>query len=115
MIALLRVLHEGNLVGQLAENAMGVIVFQYDRAWLQNGFDLAPASVPFDGLANPAVRLEFDGLPGVFNDSLPDGWGLLLMDRPLKKHKELDRGPGANNAIGPLGVHGAPFYGGAGV
>lgn len=91
MITLLRVLHEGNLVGQLAENAMGAIVFQYDRAWLEHGFDLAPASVPFDGLANPAARLDFDGLPGVFNDSLPDGWGLLLMDRTLKKHKGLGR------------------------
>lgn len=25
----------------------------------------------------------FDGLPGVFNDSLPDGWGRLLIDRKL--------------------------------
>jgi serine/threonine-protein kinase HipA len=91
MIPLLRVLHEGTLVGELAENVMGAIVFQYDRGWLENGFDLAPASVPFDRLANPAARLAFDGLPGVFNDSLPDGWGLLLMDRVLKKHKNLDR------------------------
>ncbi len=27
----------------------------------------------------------FGGLFGVFNDSLPDGWGLLLMDRELRK------------------------------
>lgn len=91
MINLLRVLHAGNLVGQLAGNAMGSIVFQYDPAWLEKGFDLAPASVPFDALANPAARMAFDGLPGVFNDSLPDGWGLLLMDRALKKHMNLDR------------------------
>lgn len=81
MIPLLRVLHEGTLVGELAENVMGAIVFQYDRGWLENGFDLAPASVPFDRLANPAARLEFDGLPGVFNDSLPDGWGSYFAER----------------------------------
>ena len=27
-----------------------------------------------------------DGLFGVFNDSLPDGWGRLLLDRALIKH-----------------------------
>lgn len=34
---------------------------------------------------------EFEGLHGVFNDSLPDGWGLLPMDRALKQYKGLDR------------------------
>jgi serine/threonine-protein kinase HipA len=28
----------------------------------------------------------FDGLYGVFNDSLPDGWGRLLLDRTVEKH-----------------------------
>ena len=27
----------------------------------------------------------FDGLPGVFNDSLPDGWGRLLLDRAMRR------------------------------
>ena len=26
----------------------------------------------------------FEGLPGVFNDSLPDGWGRLLFDRTMR-------------------------------
>ena len=32
--------------------------------------------------ANPAA---FEGLPGVFDDSLPDGWGRLLIDRELER------------------------------
>ena len=28
----------------------------------------------------------FDGLFGVFNDSLPDGWGRLLLDRTVESH-----------------------------
>ena len=28
----------------------------------------------------------FDGLYGVFNDGLPDGWGRLLLDRTVEKH-----------------------------
>lgn len=90
MISLLRVLCGGKSVGQLAEKR-GSIVFQYDPAWLESGFDLAPSSMPFDGFVHPAARLDFQGLHGVFNDSLPDGWGLLLMDRALKKHRNLDR------------------------
>ena len=90
MITKLRVLSNGKLVGQLAERD-GNIVFQYDSAWLDNGFDLAPSSLEFDGLANPARRMDFQGLHGVFNDSLPDGWGLLLMDRALKKYRDLER------------------------
>ncbi|MDK9724807.1 MAG: type II toxin-antitoxin system HipA family toxin [Sterolibacteriaceae bacterium MAG5] len=91
MISLLRVLHAGRLVGQLAIQSSGAIAFQYDREWLVQGFDLAPGSIPFDGLANKSVRPgEFDGLPGAFYDSLPDGWGLLLMDRGLKKQQGLD-------------------------
>lgn len=90
MITRLRVLYGDTQFGELAENGAGEVVFQYDRSWLAKGFDLAPASVPFDGIANKAARTTFDGLPGVFNDSLPDGWGLLLMERALKKHKDLD-------------------------
>lgn len=90
MITKLRVLCAGKLVGHLAERD-GNIVFQYDLAWLDNGFDLAPSSLEFDGLANSARRMDFQGLHGVFNDSLPDGWGLLLMDRALKKYRDLER------------------------
>lgn len=38
--------------------------------------------MPFDDSVQLSPEpAEFNGLPGVFNDSLPDGWGLLLMDR----------------------------------
>jgi len=89
MSATLNVWCEGALVGVLAEN-QGGIRFQYDKGWLANGFDLAPGSMAFDGVANPALRPVFAGLHGPFNDSLPDGWGLLLMDRVLKQNKGLD-------------------------
>lgn len=91
MTPVLRVLYDSQLVGHLAEGPGRPIVFQYAPTWLEKGFDLAPASIPFDERANPAERPEFAGLPGAFNDSLPDGWGLLLMDRALKAYKGLDR------------------------
>ena len=91
MITQLRVMHQELCVGRLVQNRLGQILFQYEPSWLKGGFNLAPASMPFDALAHPAARTIFDNLHGVFNDSLPDGWGLLLMDRALKQHKNLDR------------------------
>lgn len=90
MINKLSVILDGALVGHLAEN-QGKIAFQYDEKWLNKGFDLSPGSLPFDARANLAMRPVFDKLHGVFNDSLPDGWGLLLMDQALKKHKGLEK------------------------
>lgn len=54
------------------------------------GFLAAPLLVsPFHLIAEPGVRPAprdpFDGLHGLFNDSLPDGWGRLLLDRRLRK------------------------------
>jgi serine/threonine-protein kinase HipA len=40
--------------------------------------------MPFNATPLPGARQPFNGLHGVFNDSLPDGWGLLLMDRALQ-------------------------------
>ena len=91
MITQLRVMHQELCVGRLVQNRLGQILFQYEPSWLKGGFNLAPASMPFEALAHPAARTTFDNLHGVFNDSLPDGWGLLLMDRALKQHKNLDR------------------------
>ena len=72
----------GQNVGQLGLGERGRIYFQYDPDWIARGFDLAPGSLDFNPSIQPPKRPEvFDGLHGVFHDSLPDGWGLLLMDR----------------------------------
>jgi serine/threonine-protein kinase HipA len=68
-------------VGTLAEAARGRIVFEFDEAFLATGWALSPwklAARP--GLVEHTDR-GFGPLFGVFDDSLPDGWGLLLMDR----------------------------------
>lgn len=39
------------------------------------------------GVFVPQKYETFDGLFGVFSDSLPDGWGRLLVDRLLMKEK----------------------------
>lgn len=82
----LKVLMAGEAVGTLAQDERGQLWFEYDAAWVSSGFALSP--MPSFALklgAFKATRHTFGGLHGVFNDALPDGWGLLLMDRALKQ------------------------------
>jgi serine/threonine-protein kinase HipA len=60
--------------------------FQFHRDFLDAPVPLAPFKLaPADGVV-AAPYAPFDGLHGLFNDSLPDGWGRLLLDRRLQKH-----------------------------
>jgi len=74
---------ESRHVGTLVEDH-GRVYFQYAPEFLATGLNLSPFNLPFEaGLFEHADR-EFGPLPGVFDDSLPDGWGLLLMDRHFR-------------------------------
>lgn len=81
----LEVLFDGRRVGVLRQTTPREILFQYDATWLRDGFDLSPHTLLWTPAAQPAPDLLFEGLHGVFNDSLPDGWGLMLMDRELQR------------------------------
>ncbi len=82
----LQVMYHGRLVGDLAVMPDKRVAFQYSRQWLQEGFALNPLSLPLrDKVYIPGYE-PFGGLFGVFADSLPDGWGRLLVDRFLLKN-----------------------------
>ena len=59
------------------------IYFRYNTDYLKTGLNLSPIKLPFSGNIVSADKQPFDGLFGIFNDSLPDGWGRLLLDRSL--------------------------------
>jgi len=59
------------------------IYFRYNNDFLKTGLNLSPIKLSFSGDIVSADNHPFDGLFGVFNDSLPDGWGRLLLDRSL--------------------------------
>lgn len=59
------------------------IFFEYSAEWISTGFELSPFKLPLQSGLKVSQDLVFDGLFGVFNDSLPDGWGRLLLDRKL--------------------------------
>lgn len=70
-------------VGRLASRDRRIF-FEYDAAFVSAGLEISPHRLPLrPGLVLGEPHL-FEGLPGVFNDSLPDGWGRLLFDRALR-------------------------------
>ena len=71
-------------VGQLAESR-GRIFFEYDPQFLQSPLWLSPFKLPPAPGLHEHKDLAFGPLFGLFDDSLPDGWGLLLMDRAFRR------------------------------
>jgi serine/threonine-protein kinase HipA len=62
------------------------ILFEYDSAFIDSGIEISPIKLPLRAGVFTPTEMVFDGLFGVFNDSLPDGWGRLLLDRTVEKH-----------------------------
>lgn len=59
------------------------VYFRYLPDFLKTGLNISPIKLPFNAQINACEREPFEGLYGVFSDSLPDGWGRLLLDRAL--------------------------------
>ena len=60
------------------------IYFEYDAGFLKSQLPLSPFKLPLRPGVTSFDRTVFEGLPGVFDDSLPDGWGRLLFDRFMR-------------------------------
>ena len=59
------------------------IYFKYYTDFINKGIEISPLKLKLNTGINKADTIPFDGLFGVFADSLPDGWGKLLLDRAL--------------------------------
>ena len=70
-------------VGRLAYRQKR-IYFEYDASFLAKGLNISPIKLPLDTGVQTFDPFLFEGLAGVFNDSLPDGWGRLLFDRYIR-------------------------------
>lgn len=81
----LDVFYNQRKVGTLALVERHLVAFEYDETWLIDGFSISPLSLPLQKKVFIPKIDPFDGLYGVFADSLPDGWGRLLVDRFMLK------------------------------
>lgn len=71
-------------LGLLADNGRELL-FEYDPEALRQGLQLSPLRLPLQPQAFGGYPLHQQRLPGVVADALPDGWGLLLMDRLFRR------------------------------
>lgn len=81
----LNVYYHDRPVGTMALYQNRLAAFEYDAEWLADGFSISPFSLPLEKKVFIPDIDPFEGLFGVFSDSLPDGWGRLLVDRLMRK------------------------------
>jgi serine/threonine-protein kinase HipA len=80
-------------IGRLADSpsVAGRILFEYDPAWSRKGIELSPFHLPCS--LTGATFFDFSeyrqvkNLPGLMWDSLPDSWGMPLLERRLREAK----------------------------
>lgn len=81
----IEVIYIGRVVGRLALTKDGLCAFEYSAEWITSGFSISPFELPLRNGVFIAKPKPFDGGFGVFDDCLPDGWGLLILDRYLQQ------------------------------
>jgi serine/threonine-protein kinase HipA len=98
-------------LGTLADTGREIL-FEYSAQAIERGLQLSPLHqpLPLAGAATIAFKGELHayGLPGFIADALPDGWGMLLMDRALRK---LGRNPRDVSVLTRLAIVGSRAMG----
>ena len=79
------VVYHGRKVGTLSMGNRSNCQFEYDNDWLSDGFSISPLQLPLKAGLFTADYQPFNGNFGVFEDSLPGGYGEYLLRKVLKK------------------------------
>lgn len=88
LIDKLSVIIGGRKVGTLTMTPdKRLCAFEYDKDWLADGFSISPFELPLKQGVFIAKPTTFFGDFGIFEDSLPDGYGRYLLNRMLRKKK----------------------------
>ena len=111
----LRVIYDGWgehwVLGSLVDTSREVL-FEYSQEAIARGLQLSPMHQPLPRPGAVAAPYKgeayFYGLPGFIADALPDGWGMLLMDRALRK---LGREPRSVSVLERLAIVGSRAIG----
>ncbi len=80
----LRVMIGDDDVGHLRYDS-GISYFAYSREWLKDGFPISPRPLPLEDRLFKGRMNYFEGLHGVFADSLPGGWGMFTAIKALRR------------------------------
>ncbi len=80
----LKVMFRGRPVGTLSltpDNRLNV--FEYEKSWIADGFSISPLELPLKSGVFIAKPQPFHGDFGIFEDSMPDGYGRYLLHKAL--------------------------------
>ena len=103
----LTVKYHGRNVGTLSltpDNRL--CAFEYDGTWLTDGFSISPLELPLrTGLFLSKLQ-PFHGDFGIFEDSLPDGYGRYLLHKALKREGINDNDLSALDRLSIVGNEG---------
>lgn len=80
------VMYHDRKVGTLSMGSHSCCQFEYDREWLHDGFSISPLHLPLKPGLFSAEYQPFDGNFGVFEDSLPGGYGDYLLQKVLRRN-----------------------------
>lgn len=83
-VKVIEVFINGVKTGRIAMTSDSLSAFEYDPAYSLSGNSISPFHLPLRPGVFIAKRIPFNGGFGVFDDSLPDGWGNLILDSYLK-------------------------------
>lgn len=83
-IKIIEVFMNSAKVGRIALTPDSLCAFEYDPAFVATEVSISPFNLPLKSEVFIAKRTPFNGGFGVFDDSLPDGWGNIILDRYLK-------------------------------
>ena len=79
------VMYHGRKVGTLSMGNKSCCQFEYDREWLHDGFSISPLQLPLKAGLFTANYQPFNGNFGIFEDSLPGGYGDYLLHKVLRQ------------------------------
>jgi serine/threonine-protein kinase HipA len=71
-------------LGVLADGSSDLL-FEYSKPAIERGLQLSPFKLPQSAKSFGNFPEHQHRLPGLVSDSLPDGWGMFLMDRLFRK------------------------------
>ncbi len=71
-------------LGVLADDGRNLL-FEYTAQAIKRGLELSPLKLPLSARSYGDFPEHQFRLPGLISDALPDGWGLLVMDRLFRK------------------------------
>ena len=82
------------------------LAFEYDAHWLAEGFSISPLELPLKSGLFLAKPTPLYGNFGIFEDSLPDGYGRYLLHKALRRDGIDDRNLSAIERLSIVGNNG---------